>query len=364
MLDVGSGSGILGIAALALGAGTVDAIDTDPEAVAATAANARVNGVADRLSVRQGTLDGAPSEPYPLVLANLVAAVLIELAPRLAAHLAPGGTLLASGIIDERAGRGGGGAGGRRPAVRRAPDRRRVGLAADAAGVTLHRFFVAPDAMRGDRFPLPESIAHQVTRVLRLQDGDRLVLLDGAGEAATVRLADGACEVESRGPAGGEPVHRLVVWQALLRGDHLEPVIRHGTEIGIAAFRLFVSERCVAREMSPRRLERLQAVAREAAEQSERGMVPPVAGAGAAARGAGADIGPAVRARRWCAARLADPAGRAWSSVRRVAFRPARWRPPSRRAMTVAGLGPRILRSESVALAAAAVVLSRSGDFA
>jgi ribosomal protein L11 methyltransferase len=104
VLDVGSGSGILGIAALALGARTVDAIDTDPEAAAATAANARVNGVADRLSVRQGTLDDAPSEPYALVLANLVAVVLIELAARLAAHLAPGGALLASGIIDERAG--------------------------------------------------------------------------------------------------------------------------------------------------------------------------------------------------------------------------------------------------------------------
>ena len=103
VLDVGSGSGILGIAALALGAGTVDAIDMDPEATAATAANARINHVADRLSVRQGTLDGAPAEPYPLVLANLVAVVLIELAPRLAAHLAPGGTLLASGIIDTRA---------------------------------------------------------------------------------------------------------------------------------------------------------------------------------------------------------------------------------------------------------------------
>ena len=104
VLDVGSGSGILGIAALALGAETVDALDTDAEAVAATAANAGVNGFADRVSVRQGTLDGAPAEPFPLVLANLVAVVLVELAPRLAAHLAPGGTLLASGIIDERAG--------------------------------------------------------------------------------------------------------------------------------------------------------------------------------------------------------------------------------------------------------------------
>ena len=102
VLDVGSGSGILGIAALALGAGTVDAIDTDPEAVTATAANAEANGFAGRLSVRQGSLDEAARQQYPLVLANLVAAVLVQLARRLASHLASGGTLLASGIIAER----------------------------------------------------------------------------------------------------------------------------------------------------------------------------------------------------------------------------------------------------------------------
>ena len=102
VLDVGSGSGILGIAALALGAEMVDAIDTDPEAVAATATNAEANGFDGRVALRQGSLEAAPAEPYPLVLANLVAAVLIELAPRLAAHLAARGSLLASGIIEGR----------------------------------------------------------------------------------------------------------------------------------------------------------------------------------------------------------------------------------------------------------------------
>jgi ribosomal protein L11 methyltransferase len=104
VLDVGSGSGILGISALALGARLVDAVDTDEAAVAATRANAERNGVADRLTVRAGSLDEPAPQPYPLVLANLVAAVLIELAPRLTAHTAPGGTLLASGIIGERGG--------------------------------------------------------------------------------------------------------------------------------------------------------------------------------------------------------------------------------------------------------------------
>ena len=175
--------------------------------------------------------------------------------------------------------------------------------------MTLHRFFVGPEAMAGDVFPLPASIAHQVTRVLRLHDGEQLVLLDGRGEAATVRLDAGHCTVLSRGAAGGEPAHRLTIWQALLRGDHLEPVIRHGTEIGVAAFRLFVSDRCVVRELSPRRLERLRAVAREAAEQSERGLVPEVERAGAVRGGAGVGIGPALRAARRAAAVRAGAAG-------------------------------------------------------
>lgn len=102
VLDVGSGSGILGIAALALGAERVDALDTDPVAVEATLANAAANGVADRMSARVGTLPPDSDEAYPLVLANLVAVVLVQLAAPLAAHLQPAGTLLASGIITER----------------------------------------------------------------------------------------------------------------------------------------------------------------------------------------------------------------------------------------------------------------------
>ena len=124
--------------------------------------------------------------------------------------------------------------------------------------MTLHRFFVAPGDMAGEQFPLPRAISHQVTRVLRLRDDDHLVLLDGEGQAATVRLRHGECVVESRRPAGGEPRHQLSVWQALLRGDHLEPVIRHGTEIGVAEFRLMVTERCVRRDLSPRKLQRLR----------------------------------------------------------------------------------------------------------
>lgn len=103
VLDVGIGSGILAIAALRLGAESAVGIDTDPLAVEAALANAARNGLADRLVASVGTLPATAERRYPLVLANLVAAVLVELAPRLAAHLAVDGTLLASGIIEPKA---------------------------------------------------------------------------------------------------------------------------------------------------------------------------------------------------------------------------------------------------------------------
>jgi ribosomal protein L11 methyltransferase len=103
VLDVGSGSGILGLAALRLGAERVDAVDLDPESVRATLQNAARNDLAGRVHAREGTLDVEPAERYALVLANLVAAVLIDLAPRLAAHVTREGVLIAGGIIEPRA---------------------------------------------------------------------------------------------------------------------------------------------------------------------------------------------------------------------------------------------------------------------
>jgi ribosomal protein L11 methyltransferase len=103
VLDVGSGSGILALAALRLGAERAVCYDTDPLAVEATMANAAANDLAERVTAHLGSLPAAPpGERYGLVVANLVATVLIDLAESLAAHSAPGGTMLASGIIEGR----------------------------------------------------------------------------------------------------------------------------------------------------------------------------------------------------------------------------------------------------------------------
>ena len=232
--------------------------------------------------------------------------------------------------------------------------------------MTVHRFFVDPAELGGDRFPLPAAIAHQVTRVLRLHSGEQLVLLDGAGMALTCRLDGGECVVESRERAGGEPVYRLIVWQALLRGDHVEEVVRHGTELGVAEFRLFTSERCVAREPSTARLDRLRTVAREAAEQSERGIIPPVA----APVPFGDVLAAATRSTVLLDARAEVPGLAGLAAPEGVVigpeggFTPDEVADAERAGLVIASLGERVLRSETVAVAAAAVILSRTGDFA
>ena len=100
VLDVGCGSGSSRSAALKLGGSTALGVDTDPVAVESTTANARRNGLGDRLTAQQGSLPTGAG-PFDVILANLVAGVLI-LAPLLRAELRPGGTLLASGIIVDR----------------------------------------------------------------------------------------------------------------------------------------------------------------------------------------------------------------------------------------------------------------------
>jgi 16S rRNA (uracil1498-N3)-methyltransferase len=231
---------------------------------------------------------------------------------------------------------------------------------------SVSRFFVEPVAMAGDRFAVPLSIAHQATRVLRLRDGDEITLLDGLGGKVHCRLEGGTCVVLERGDAGGEPKHQLTVWQALLKGDHLEPVIRHGTELGIARFGLFVSERCVVRELSPRRLERLRAIAREAAEQSERGTFPPVEAPVAYEEALkSAAPGSVLFFERHEGKRLTEMGAPPGVFIGpEGGFSPDEVAAAERAGLAIAGLGPRILRSETVAVAVAAAILSRTGDFA
>lgn len=101
VLDFGCGSGILAIASLRLGAATATAVDIDPQAIAATEQNARRNGVAGQLVtlLDAGGIDGR----YDVVVANILAAPLIRHAGTIGGHLARGGRIALSGILEDQA---------------------------------------------------------------------------------------------------------------------------------------------------------------------------------------------------------------------------------------------------------------------
>ena len=101
VLDYGCGSGILAITAAKLGAGKVAGVDVDPQAIAASRANAVANGV----SVKFGLPDELPAQAFDVVVANILANPLELLAPLLAQRVRTGGHLVLSGILEAQAGR-------------------------------------------------------------------------------------------------------------------------------------------------------------------------------------------------------------------------------------------------------------------
>ncbi len=102
-IDLGTGSGILAIAAARLGIPAILAVDDDPDAVAVATANARVNGVSAQVVCRRADAAALDAPAAPLVLANLLAAAHAKLAARYRRLLAPGGVLLLGGILDAEA---------------------------------------------------------------------------------------------------------------------------------------------------------------------------------------------------------------------------------------------------------------------
>lgn len=101
VLDFGCGSGVLAIAALLLGADHCDATDIDPQAIIASNDNAEANQVANKLDLYLPA--EMPQKTYDVVLANILAGPLTELAEQLAGYCKPGGNIVLSGILETQA---------------------------------------------------------------------------------------------------------------------------------------------------------------------------------------------------------------------------------------------------------------------
>lgn len=100
--DIGCGSGILSIAAALFGAADVQAVDIEPMSIRMTEENAEINGVKDIIRAREGSLLDGVEAPVDFVVSNILAEILVRMIPDLDPVLAPAGTVIFSGIIEEK----------------------------------------------------------------------------------------------------------------------------------------------------------------------------------------------------------------------------------------------------------------------
>ncbi len=104
VLDIGTGSGILLLAAARLGAGDLAGVDIDAVAVDIAAANLARNGIAaDRIRLWQGGIDRIPARPFSLVVANILSEIIVPMVPAVVRRMAPGAVFISSGIIAKNA---------------------------------------------------------------------------------------------------------------------------------------------------------------------------------------------------------------------------------------------------------------------
>ena len=147
----------------------------------------------------------------------------------------------------------------------------------------MNRFFLPPASFESDRVTFPPEVAHQMARVLRLQPGARVITLDGSGSETLVELVDLTPQTAwgralERRPVLGEPGPRLWLYLGLTQREKFEWMLQKCTETGAAGFTPLISARSLVQresEVLPK-LERWQRIVQEAAEQSGRGLVPPV----------------------------------------------------------------------------------------
>jgi 16S rRNA (uracil1498-N3)-methyltransferase len=145
----------------------------------------------------------------------------------------------------------------------------------------MHRFFVPASWIQGNEATLIGPQAQQIARVLRMQPGDVIVLLDNSGWEIETRLkfVDPHAvrgEVERRRLSATEPRTKISVYQSVLKSRRFEFVLQKGTEVGIVEFVPLIAERCVVSDLDAieKRRRRWELIVQEAAEQSRRSRKP------------------------------------------------------------------------------------------
>jgi 16S rRNA (uracil1498-N3)-methyltransferase len=236
----------------------------------------------------------------------------------------------------------------------------------------LHRFFVDSSPATDEVLALGDA-ERRHARVLRLERGAAVELFDGRGGSWEATVADAArdrLEVHvgaRRPPPASESPLTLTVVQGLCRGSRMDEVVRHGTELGVACFVPVRCHRSTRRDGNP---ERWRAIARDAARQSGRSVVPPVEPIcdldqflSRAPAGLGLLLHPPVDGIPPLGALAVDSVSSASLVVGpEGGLEGGEVRAALEGGFRAVSLGPRILRTETAALAAVAALQARYGD--
>jgi len=251
----------------------------------------------------------------------------------------------------------------------------------------MHRFFVPPSWIQGDRVSIEGPLAHQIRNVLRMHPGDKVVVLDNSGweietELQVVEGREVLGTVVCRRLSTGEPRTKISLYQSVLKSKGFEAVLQKGTELGIVEFVPLISERCIVSDLDSLENKRMrwESIVQEAAEQSRRGRKPflrpstlfPQACDHARQSGGLSLIfweekgpvglrtllrtAPPGREQRWPPFSInlfVGPEG---------GFEPGEVALARRYGLVPATMGPRILRAETAGLVAAAAILFELGD--
>ena len=230
----------------------------------------------------------------------------------------------------------------------------------------LPKFFVAPGSVRGSFLTLEgENAAH--ARVLRLRQGDRVLVCDGCGTDYSCTISDISPQqvclvVDSASASASEPRVQCSVYMAYAKADKLEHVIQKATELGAYEIAAFPSSRCVMRldaAGAQKKLDRWQKIAASAAAQSGRGRIPQVL--------ALPSFADAVKRAAGCELSLRRAVGEAAFETVSImtgpegGFSEDEVRLAQEAGMQICTLGPRILRCETAPLCALSAVLYAAG---
>ncbi len=146
----------------------------------------------------------------------------------------------------------------------------------------MHRFFVPRESLQDGRVLLTGRFAHQIRNVLRMEPGEHIIVLDNIGWEYTVVLTkvsrvEVMGEVVSRQQTQAEPQTQITLYQSLLAREKFELVLQKCTEVGVTHYVPMITQRCIVRrpeDITPNKLSRWQSIITEAAEQSGRGRIP------------------------------------------------------------------------------------------